>query len=377
MVRLIFKNLLRNKRRTILTGSSVAISIFLLASLAMVYRAMGTAPQMGESRLRLVTMRSPGMNLLLPVSYLQRIASVPGVVAVTPMNWIGAYYRDRSNSFANYAVGADKLFDVFAEVKIPAQQIKDFKQDRTGAVVGRRLAEKYGWKIGDHITLLGSIYGIQPELTLRGIYEGSDENQLFFHWDYFNEAVGRLNRAEVFWSRVDSPKSIEPVEKAIDGMFRNSSAGTLTQPEPVALLSFITGLGNVRGAILLIGSAVLFAVLLIVANTMALSVRERIPEAAVLRSLGFRPRLVLGLFVSESLILSLAGGLFGSLTAYVLFRLLAVTQLQGAIYIDLRMHPETALMSFSVALLIGLAASWWPALRASHTNIARALRFVG
>ncbi|MGE5325616.1 MAG: ABC transporter permease, partial [Deltaproteobacteria bacterium] len=266
MVHLIIKNLLRNKRRTILTGSSVAISIFLLASLAMVYRAMGTAPELGESRLRLVTMRSPGMNLLLPVSYLERIASVPGVVAVTPMNWIGAYYRDPSNAFANYAVGADKLFDVYADVKIPADQVAAFKQDRTGAAVGWRLAEKYGWKIGDHITLLGSIYGIQPELTLRGIYQGSDENQLFFHWDYFNEAVGRRNRAEIFWSRVDGPGSIERVEKTIDDLFRNSSAGTQTQPEPVALLSFISGLGNVRGAILLIGTAVLFAVLLIVAN---------------------------------------------------------------------------------------------------------------
>jgi putative ABC transport system permease protein len=377
MVRLLIKNLLRNKRRTILTSSSVAISVFLLASLVMVYRAMGRAPEMGKSRLRLITMRSPGMNLLLPISYLERIAQVPGVAAVTPMNWMGAYYQDPSNTFANYAVGADRLFDVYADVKIPAEEIAAFKQDRTGAVVGRRLAEKYGWKIGDHITLLGSIYGIQPELTLRGIYEGSDENQLFFHWDYFNEAVGRLNRAEVFWIRVDSPKSVEPVEKAIDEMFRNSSAGTLTQPEPVALLSFISGLGNVRGAILLVGTAVLFAVLLIVANSMALSVRERIPEAAVLRSLGFRPGQVLRLFVSESLALSVAGGLIGSLTAYIFFRVLAVTQLQGAIYIDLRMRPATLLLSFSIALLIGLAASWWPARRISQTNIATALRFVG
>jgi putative ABC transport system permease protein len=377
MLRLLIKNLLRNKRRTILTSSSVAVSIFLLASLTLVYRAMGRAPEMGESRLRLITMRSPGMNLMLPVSYLQRIEKVPGVRAVTPMNWMGAYYRDPSNTFANFAVGADKLFDVYADVKIPAEEIAAFKQDRTGAVVGKRLADKYGWKIGDHITLLGSIYGIQPELTLRGIYQGSDENQLFFHWDYFNEAVGRLNLAEVFWMRVESPESVEPVEKTIDGMFRNSPAETLTQPEPVALLSFVSGLGNVRGAILLVGTAVLFAVLLIVANTMGLSVRERIPEAAVLRSLGFRPRQIVQLFVSESLLLSLAGGFIGSVTAYVLFHMLAVTQLQGAIYIDLRMRPGTVLLSFSMALLIGIFASWWPARRAAQTNIARALRFIG
>ena len=247
----------------------------------------------------------------------------------------------------------------------------------TGAVVGKRLADKFGWKIGDRITLLGSIYGIQPELTLRGIYTGSDENQLFFHWDYFNELVGRLNRAEVFWMRVDSPQSVEPVEKAVDDMFRNSPAETLTQLEPVALMSFISGLGNVRGAVLLVGSAVIFAVLLIVANTMALSVRERIPEAAVMRSLGFKPRQIVELFVGESVLLSLVGGLVGCVSAYTLFRMLGITQLQGTIYIDMRMRPDTLLLSFSIAFLIGIAASSWPAYRASHTNIAKALRFVG
>jgi putative ABC transport system permease protein len=377
MLHLLVKNLLRNKRRTILTGSSVALSIFLLASLSLVYRAMGHAPESGESRLRLITERSPGINLMLPVSYLERIENVPGVVAVTPMNWIGAYYRDPSNSFANFAVNADTLFNVFSEVKIPPGEVAAFKRDRTGAVVGKRLADKYGWRIGDRITLLGSIYGFQPELTLRGIYTGSDENQLFFHWDYFNEAVGQLNRAEVFWIRVNNPKSVESVEKAIDGMFRDSPAETLTQPEPVALMSFIQGLGNVRGAVLLVGTAVIFAVLLIVSNSMALSVRERFPEAAVMRSLGFTPRQVVRLFVSESLILSLAGGLVGGLAAYTLFRILGVTQLQGEVYIDLRMHLETLLLSFSLALLIGFAASWWPARQASHANIAKALRFVG
>jgi putative ABC transport system permease protein len=377
MLRLLVKNLLRNKRRTLLTSSSVAVSIFLLASLGLVYRAMGRAPETGESRLRLVTMRHPGMNLLLPVSYLQRIQKVRGVAAVTPMNWMGAYYRDRSNSFANYAVGADRLFDVFSEVKIPSDQVAAFKRDRTGAVVGKRLADKYGWKLGDRITLLGSIYGIQPELTLRGIYTGSDENQLFFHWDYFNEMVGRLNRAEIFWIRAENSDSIEPVENAIDSMFRDSPASTLTQPEPVALMTFITALGNVRGAVLLIGTAVIFAVLLIVANTMALSVRERIPEAAVMRSLGFRPRQIIQLFVGESIALSLAGALIGCAGAYALFRILGITQLQGTIYIDLRMRADTLLLSFSLALLIAVAASGWPAYRASRANIARALRFVG
>jgi putative ABC transport system permease protein len=375
--RLLFKNLARNPRRAVLTGSSVAVSLFLLSSLGMVYSALGRAPESGASRLRLYTMRSTGMNLLLPISDWQRIQTVPGVVAVTPMNWIGAYYQDPSQTFANFAVDADTLFNVFSEVKIPAAQVAAFQRDRTGAVAGKRLADKYHWKPGDRITLLNSIYGFDPQLTLRGIYTGSDENQLFFHWDYFNESVGRLNRAEGYWVRVRSADDLPRVSRAIDDLFRNTSAETRTETEPVALLNFIAVLGNVRAVILVIGSAVLFAILLIVANTMALAIRERLPEAAVLRSLGFRPAQIVELFVGEALIITLAGGILGCAAAEILYRALAITQFRGAIYIDLNMRPQTLVLSLLLTLLIGLGASLWPALQAARVNIARALRFVG
>lgn len=377
MWRLLFRNLARSPRRAVLTGSSVAVSLFLLSSLVMVYSALGRAPGGGAGRLRLYTIRSTGMNLLLPISYWRRIQRVPGVIAVTPMNWIGAYYQDPSQTFANFAVDADTLFKVFSDVKIPRAQVAAFERDRTGAVVGKRLAEKYHWKLGQHITLLGSIYGFNPQLTLRGIYTGSDENQLFFHWDYFNEADGRLNLAEGYWSRVATAGEVPRVSKAIDALFRDSPAETLTQPEPVALLNFIAALGNVRAVILVIGSAVLFAILLIVANTMALAIRERLPEAAVLRSLGFRPRQIVELFVGEALLVTLAGGVLGCAAAEILYRTLAITQFRGAIYIDLSMRPHTLVLSLLITLFIGLGASLWPALQAARVNIARALRYVG
>jgi putative ABC transport system permease protein len=375
--RLLFRNLARNRRRAVLTGSSVAVSLFLLSSLVMVYSALGRAPGTGAGRLRLYTIRSTGMNLLLPISYWQRIKDVPGVIAVTPMNWIGAYYQDPSQTFANFAVDADTLFKVFSDVKIPAAEVAAFEQDRTGAVVGKRLAEKYHWKLGQRITLLDSVYGFNPQLTLRGIYTGSDENQLFFHWDYFNEADGRLNLAEGYWSRVASAADVPRVSKAIDALFRDTPAETLTQPEPVALLNFIATLGNVRAVILVIGSAVLFAILLIVANTMALAIRERLPEAAVLRSLGFRPAQIVELLVGEALMVTMAGGILGSVAAEILYRVLAITQFRGAIYIDLRMRPQTLALSLVITLLIGLGASLLPALQAARVNIARALRYVG
>ncbi len=377
MWRLLLKNLARNPRRAVLTGASVAVSIFLLTSLAVVYAAMGRAPESGSSRLRLYTMRSTGMNLLLPISYWPRIKGVHGVAAVTPINWIGAYYQDPSQTFANFAVDADTLFDVFSEVKILPAQVVAFERDRTGAVVGRSLAEKYHWKIGQRITLLHSIYGFDPQLTLRGIYTGSDENQLFFHWNYFNESTGRLNLAEGYWIRVDGPDDVARVSKAVDALFRNTPAETRTQTEGTVLLNFIAVLGNVRAVVLVIGSAVLFAILLVVANTMALAIRERLPEAAVLRSLGFRPAQIVRLFVGEALLITLAGGVLGAAAAEILYGSLGITQLRGAIYIDLRMRPETLLLSLAITLLIGLGASLWPALQAARINISRALRYVG
>lgn len=377
MWRLVFKNLFRNKRRTILTLASVAVSLFLLSSLAIVYTALGRPLEGGEDIPLLMVRRAAGITLLLPASYQARIKTVPGVTAVSKLNWFGGYWKERTNSFANFAVDPDTIFAVQASSHIPPDQLEAFKHERTAAVAGRRLADRFGWKIGDRITLLGSPWGTTPELTLCGIFDGGPDDQFYFQWEYLNESVGRLDLVNMYWVRVEDAKNSAQVAETIDRLFRNTDAETKTESLSAFLLSFISMLGNVRAIILMIGSAVTFAILLVVANTMAMSIRERIAEAAVMRSLGFRPRHIVRLFVSESLILSLAGAILGVGSAKVLYDALALSQIGQFVFADLRMRPDTLLFCVGLALAIGLVASGWPAYRASRTNIAEALRYTG
>jgi putative ABC transport system permease protein len=355
----------------------VAVSLFLLSSLAIVYTALGAPLQNADAIPLLMVRRATGIVFPLPWRYRERIKAVPGVVACCCWSWFGGYWRDSSNQFANFAVDADNVFDVQMGSRIPPEQLEAFKQDRTGAVAGRRLAEKFHWKVGDRITLLGSPYGITPELTLRGIFTGGPEDQLWFHYEYFNEALGRPNIVGMYFVRIARPEIAPRVTQAIDQMFRNTDAETKTESLNAFLLNFVAMLGNVRGIIMMIGSAVTFAVLLIVANTMAMSIRERVAEAAVMRSLGFRPVHIVALYVGESLTLTLAGALVGVGGAKLLYDAVALSQIGQFVFADMRMRMVTVVFCFALALFISVLASGWPAYRAARTNIAEALRYTG
>jgi len=377
MWRLGLRNLLRNKRRTILTASSVTISLFLLSSLAMVYTALGK-PYEGEERSpRMMVRRRTGITFMMPASFGPRIKAVPGVVAVTPMNWFGGYWKEPENSFGNFAIDANTVFDVLDMARIAPDQLEAFKRERVAAVAGRRLIEKYHWKIGDRITLMGSPYGIAPELVIRGTFTGGPDDQFYFHYDYLNEALGEFNRVGLYWIRIERPEIAARVGQAIDQTFRNTDSETKTEAEGTFLLSFISMLGNVRGIILMIGTAVTFAVLLIVANSVAMSIRERVTEAAILRSLGFTSRHVLALFVGESLALTVGGALVGVGGAKLLYGALAVTQIGTYVWADMRMRPETILFCMALSVILALLSASLPAYRAVRINIAEALRSVG
>lgn len=377
MLLLLWKNLLRNKRRVLLTASSVAVSLFLLSSLAIVYTALGAPLQNSDAIPLLLVRRATGIVFPLPYSYKARIKTLPGVVACSCWSWFGGYWRDSSNQFANFAVDADSVFDVQMGSTIPPDQLQAFKQERTAAVAGRRLAAQYHWKIGDRITLMGSPYGITPELTLRGIFSGGPEDQLWFHWEYLNEALGRPNIAGMYFVRIARPEIAPRVAQAIDQMFRNTDAETKSESLNAFLLDFVSMLGNVRGIIMMIGSAVTFAILLIVANTMAMSIRERTAEAAVMRTLGFRSGHILRLFVGESLLLTLAGALVGVGGAKFIYDALALSQIGRFVFADMRMRTETLIFCFALALFISFLAAGLPAYRAAKANIAEALRYTG
>lgn len=344
----------------------------------MVYRAMGTPYQGADTTPRMMVRRLSGIVYSMPSSYGDRIRGVPGVVAVSRMNWFGGYWVDPANQFANFAVDADTVFDVVGSATIPAEQLQAFQRERNAAVASQTLANKYKWKIGDRITLLGSPYPLRPELVLRGIFAGGAQDHFYFHYDYLNEALGgHFDQVGLFWIRIQGPESASRVSQAIDVMFSNTDAETKTESENSFLLGFISMLGNVRAMLLMIGSAVAFAILLIVANTMAMSIRERFSEAAVLRVLGFRASHILSLFVGESLLLTLIGAILGVGGAKLLFDSLALTRVTAFVWADLRVRPDTLAFCFVAALLIALLASGLPAYRAARANLAEALRFVG
>ena len=377
MWRLILRNLLRNKRRTVFTVASVMVSMFLVSSLAMIYAALGKPLAAGERMPLLLVRRATSINAALPAGMESRIRAVPGVVAITKAAWFAGYWRDPANSFANLGVDPESVFNVQNGVRIPPDQRQTFQCVRTAAVAGRKLVDKFGWKIGDRITLLGSYWGVKPELTLVGIFDGGPDDQFWFHWEYLNEAAGRPNTAGIYWVRVDRPDDAARMAGAIDRLFRNTDAETKTESVNQFLLNLISMLGSVRRAILMIGSAATFAILLVVANTVAMSIRERIPEAAVMRSMGYRPAQMIFLFVSESTFLTLAGAIIGVIGAKFLYDSLAITHLGPFAVADLRLRPETLGLCSALAVVIAVLAAGWPAYRTAKANIAQALRFVG
>lgn len=379
MWRMVWKNLWRNKLRTFLTASGVAVSLFLLTTLAMFYAALSTPYQGADTSPRLMVRRKSGIIFNMPLSYGPRIKVVPGVAAVTPMQWFGGSWRERENTFANFAVDPQTVFDVVGDAaQIPPDQIHAFQKERTAAVAGRRVIEKFHWKIGDRITLIDSPFGVTPELTLRGIFSGGPDDHFYFNYEYLNELLGgHYNQTSLFWIRLANRDLASRVSADIDGMFRDTPEETKTESENDFLLGFVNLLGNVKALLLMIGGAVAFAILLIVANTMAMSIRERVPEAAVLRALGFRASQILGLFVGESVLLTLGGGLLGIGAAKLLFDALRLTQVASFVWADMRVRPATLAFSMGFSFLVALGAAGVPAYHAARTRIAEALRYVG
>jgi putative ABC transport system permease protein len=374
MIRLIFKNLLRNKRRAFLTWSGTAVSLFLLSSLAVVYTAMGRPYRGADVSPRMMVRRAVGLTLPLPERYGDRIRQVPGVAACTTFIYSGGYWKERQNTFAAFGVDPQEIFKVLDVARIPPDQLATFQRERTAAVAGQQLAKRFKWKIGDRITLINSSFGAPAEFTLRGIYTGGPEDQFYFHYEYWNESLGRPNLTGLFWIRLDKPEIASRVGETIDAMFRNTDAETKTESEGAFLMGFISMLGNVRLLVFWIGLAVTFTISLIVANTMAMSIRERIPEAAIMRALGFRSGQIVELFVGESVALTMLGALIGVGGAKLLYDRLALTKLGPMVWTDLRMEPGTLAVCVGLSFFIAFIASFWSARRAAQVKIADALR---
>jgi len=317
----------------------------------------------------------------MPAYYREKIRAIPGVAQVVPENWFGGNYKDANKSqnfFAQFGTDPEEFFKVYPEWKIPPDQLEAWQKDRAGAIVDQGLAKKYGWKVGDHIIIQGATFPVDLELTIRGIYTpDAATNSLYYNQKYVEEAVAFLKGQTGFFSILaQSPEDVPKIQSAVDEMFRNSPQPTKTETEKAFALGFVSMLGNVKAFILSICMAVVFAILLVSANTMAMSIRERTREVAVLKTLGFTRRTILSLFVGEAVTLSLAGGILGSLAAFGLGGLAAAAA--GGFFGDaLKVHPATMMVAWGVAALVGFLSAIVPSYNAARIGIVDGLRHIG
>jgi putative ABC transport system permease protein len=378
--RLIWKNALRNKRRSLLTAFSLTASLFLLTTLRTVLfelQAVSAAPQ---SDLRLVTRHAVAFTNPLPIHYMDRIKRIPGVREVIPGNWFGGIYIDQNNFFGQFTVDPEKAFVVFPELRLPEDQKEAFRKQRNGAIVGVRLMQRFGWKIGDRITLMGTNYPVDLELVIVGGFTSinpPDEAALMFRWDYLDELAGRTGEAGWFTILARSREDMPRIIQAVDDMSRNSSAPTKTESEKEFQLSFSGMLGNVRFLVGSISVVVVFTILLVTAATMGMSIRERTAELGLLKSLGYSRGLIVGLLAGESILIALAGWLAGCVGAWVLYSHIDLQAATGGWFTVLRVQPDSVALGLLLSLFVALVSTGMPAYRASSLSVADALRYLG
>jgi putative ABC transport system permease protein len=379
---LVLRNAFRHKLRTTLTivGIIVAISAFgLLRTIVDAWYAGANA----SSSARLVTRSSVSLVFALPLNYAQKIRQVPGVASIAWANWFGGVYINERNFFAQFAISPSYL-DLYPEFVLTDEQRKAFQADRVGAVAGRKLAEKFGWKVGDQIPLRGTIYPGTWTFNLRGIYdgaeEGTDTSTFFLHFDYLNEAIKRQyprrgDQTGVFIEQLRDPEDAAAVSQAIDATFKNSLAETLTETEKAFQLGFVSMSEAILLAIQAVSYVVIVIIMAVMANTMAMTARERYGEYATFKALGFSNGFVAMLIFAESLGIALIGGLLGIAFTFPMAEIFARTV--GSILPGFKVSDETMVAQLASACVIGVVAAAVPAWNAARVRIVDGLRAIG
>jgi putative ABC transport system permease protein len=375
------KSAFRNKRRSALTVISIAFSMLLLTLLLTLWRSFYLYSGSTESNLRLITRHRVSLTFDLPSYYRERIRTVPSVVGVVPFIWFGGTYIDDKpeHVFSQLGTDPEEFFKVYRDELMPADQIAAWQHDRQGVIVDTTLAQRFGWQVGDRIVLKGNVHPVDLELNIRGIFHTTpDDLSVYFNSRYLEEAVASLNgRATLYGILAASPQDASKIAVTVDDMFHNSPQPTRTETERLFGLEFVAMLGNVKAFILSICSAVLFTTLLVCANTMAMSIRERTREISVLKTLGFTRPMLLRLFVGEAVTLSIVGGILGSLSAY---GLLAYFARRPQLTQFLSLAPVSAgpiLIAIAVAGVVGLFSAILPSYRATGRAIVDGLRHIG
>jgi len=372
--KLIFKNILRNPLRSLLTILSLVVSLFLIVTLATILTEFDRGTE-EASPLRLVSRHAVSLGFVIPMAHLQKIKTVPGVKEAMPFSWFGGIYKDERNFFANFAVDARKLREVRPEIKMSDADWQAFINDRQGAIVGAKLVKLYGFTPGQRVTLKSPIYNQSVEFIIRGVYTGSEERTLYFHYDYINELVPEWakDQASTFSILVNTPEDVPRVGQAIDSLFANTDAPTKTESEREFALSFQSMLGGVKQFLYGIMAAITFSLLLVMGNTMAMTVRERTKEVGTLKAIGFQRGTIAALFLGEALTLAVIGAAIGIGAAALIFRAIDLSLIIPN-FIAFVPTKETLAAAFVLSILVGLISVIYSAYRVSGLTIAEALR---
>jgi putative ABC transport system permease protein len=381
LTRFVTKNAFRNKRRTILTMVSIAFSLLLLTMMMTIWKAFYLDEGSAESAQRLVVRNKVSLVFFLPGYYREKIRALPGVKNVVNESWFGGQYKDAKpeNMFAQFGTDPNEFFDVYKDLSIPADQLEAWKKDRAGAVVDAELAKKHGWKVGDKLYIKGVIFPVNLDLTIRGMYTSPVPTEsVYFNSTYLEEGYPAVKgRAGFFGVMADSAENVPKIAKAIDDQFKSVERPTKTESEHAFQLGWIAMMGNVKAFILSICLAVVFAILLVSANTMAMSIRERAREVALLKTLGFTRGTVLALFVGEAVTLAVVGGMLGALAAAGLIRGAANAPGLNFFLAGVHVTAPTMLVALLVSATMGFLSAFLPAYHASQRNIVEGLRYIG
>jgi putative ABC transport system permease protein len=382
-LRIIIRNTLRHRLRTGLTVLGITIAILAFGLLRTVVELWNVGVERSVAT-RLVTRNAISLVFPLPISYRERIRQVPGVTAVSYGNWFGGIYIDEKYFFASEAIEPRSFLELYPEFILAPEDKAAFIRDRKGCIVGRKLAARYGWKTGDLITLKGTIFPGQWEFALRGIFRGAEKNTeeriLFFHWDYLNETLRktvprRADQAGFYMIGIASPELAGQVSQDVDRIFKNSLAETMTETEKAFQLGFASMTEAIMVAIQIVSYLVIVIIMAVVANTMAMTARERIGEYAIFKAMGFRGRHIAGMVFGESLLITIAGCSLGILLTFPVGRLFG--DMLGDYLPSFEVRRMTIWLDIGLALLVGCVAGVIPAMRAVRIRIADGLRRIG
>jgi len=386
LLKIVLKNLFRHRLRTVLTMLGIATAVMAFGLIRTIVGAWNAGVAASAAN-RMITHHSVSFIFPVPLPYRQQLARVPGVAAVSWANWFGGVYGD-PNDFKNFwprmAIDPETYFDLYPEFQVPPDQLAAFRKERNACIIGRKLAAQHGFKIGDVITMEGDIFPGRWEWVVRGIYTGRDqtvdETQMFFHWDYLYEQVqqrepGRPVDAGWFILRVEPPDAMPRVGAAIDEQFLNSRAPTKTESEKAFQQSFVAMSSAIITSLQVISVVIVGIILLVLANTIVMAVRERTREYAVFKTLGFSARHLVGLILGESLLIAVGGGLLGLALTFPMVA--GFGKALPTFFPIINVAPLTIALAFGAAIVAGLVAALFPATRVVRTPIVTGLRTVG